>query len=485
MLKRILAFALFASFAVQLRAQNWTTVSAANITDLNQQKLAAGQLCFLGTDQNDTPISFMVGGGGQVLKRQFCATVTNGATATLTVPNPATSSPSGISYRVSVKDSSTGQEVLRYTGVTFSGTSFNLDLYTPNLAGASLAPLSGTTVSGNLGVTGNISATGTIAAANLPATIPGTGSCSGQFVSVLNSGASPTCSTTLNTGAASGAALSLPGGAGGAQSYIDGSGGIVGTGGYVEFTNDASTTTGYGAWLTNNAFWNGASWIQPRGAGTSSHGLTVSNHKDFSFNFAAANGTNNAALTWTEWANLNAGGFNLKTGNYLLNGSQISFANLAGTASQSQVPWAAPGTIGSTTPNTGAFTTVTANTITTSKRFKTAGGTTLASSDFTFTAGWGSTASIGSIVGTDGAFQFVMSSAGTGQTVAPTVTLNFHDGTWTNPPVCSVSGMTGNASVPSWGICSGGPAATSVCFQATFTPSAGSAYGASVICSGR
>jgi hypothetical protein len=479
MKKTLLILALSTCLAAPAWSQNWTTVSAANITDLNQQKLAAGQLCFLGTDQNDNPISFMVGGGGQVLKRQFCATVTNGATATLTVPNPATSSPSGISYRVSVKDSSTGQEVLRYTGVTFSGTSFNLDLYTPNLAGASLAPLSGTTVSGNLGVTGNISATGTIAAANLPATIPGTGSCSGQFVSVLNSGASPTCSTTLNTGAASGAALSLPGGAGGAQSYIDGSGGIVGTGGYVEFTNDASTTTGYGAWLTNNAFWNGASWIQPRGAGTSSHGLTVSNHKDFSFNFAAANGTNNAALTWTEWANLNAGGFNLKTGNYLLNGSQISFANLAGTASQSQVPWAAPGTIGSTTPNTGAFTTATV------KRLFATNGTALSSADFSFSAGWGTTASIGSIGGTDSAFTFLMTSNGTGQSSNPSVTLNFHDGTWTNTPVCIAGGLQGNASTVSWEVQA--PTATRVQITLTnpVTPISASTYGGNVLCIGR
>jgi hypothetical protein len=59
--------------AVCAFAQNWTTISAGNITDLNQNKLAAGQLCFLGTDQNDNPISFSVGGGGQVLRRAFCA----------------------------------------------------------------------------------------------------------------------------------------------------------------------------------------------------------------------------------------------------------------------------------------------------------------------------------------------------------------------------------------------------------------------------
>jgi hypothetical protein len=54
-------------------AQNWTTVTASNITDLNQNKLAAGQLCFLVTDQNDSPISVNIGGGGQNLKRPYCS----------------------------------------------------------------------------------------------------------------------------------------------------------------------------------------------------------------------------------------------------------------------------------------------------------------------------------------------------------------------------------------------------------------------------
>jgi hypothetical protein len=59
------------SVALTVQAQNWATVSATNITDLNQNKLAAGQLCFLATDQNDIPINFNLGGGGQVLKRAF------------------------------------------------------------------------------------------------------------------------------------------------------------------------------------------------------------------------------------------------------------------------------------------------------------------------------------------------------------------------------------------------------------------------------
>ena len=152
-------------------AQNWTTVTATNITDLNQQKLAAGQLCFMATDQNDNPISTGVGGGGQLLRRQYCSQVTaGGLPASFTVPNPANTQPAGVYYRVTVKDSSTGQEVLRYTQVSFSGASFNFDTYAPINLGTP-APLSGNAVTGNLSVSGNVSATGTVTASNIPANI--------------------------------------------------------------------------------------------------------------------------------------------------------------------------------------------------------------------------------------------------------------------------------------------------------------------------
>jgi hypothetical protein len=152
--------------AAMAQAQNWTAVSASNITDLNQNKLAAGQLCFLGTDQNDNPISFSVGGGGQVLKRAFCSPVAAGAVNAFTVPNPANTQPTGVYYRVTVKDASTGQEVLRYTTVTFTGATFSFDNYQPSLPGATLNPLSGSSVTGNLSVSGNLSVTGSASGAN-------------------------------------------------------------------------------------------------------------------------------------------------------------------------------------------------------------------------------------------------------------------------------------------------------------------------------
>ena len=195
MRKLFLAFVFLCVLCGSAFSQNLATVSGANVQDLNGAKLANGQICFLGTDNQDNPISFQIGGGGQALRRQYCAQIAAGVIASFTVPNPAATLPSGIYYRVTVKDTSTGQEVLRYTGVTFAGGTFNFDNYTPVLSGASFAPLSGTSVSGNLGVTGNVAATGTVTGSNIPGTIPGTGSCTNQFVTALNNALAPTCTT--------------------------------------------------------------------------------------------------------------------------------------------------------------------------------------------------------------------------------------------------------------------------------------------------
>lgn len=131
----------------------------------------------------------------------------------------------------------------------------------------------------------------------------------------------------FNVGAASGAAVSIGNATG--LAYIDASSGTSGQGGYFQGTNGADQLSGYSAWLTNNAIFNGTSWVAPRGVGVSSHGLAVSHHKNFSFNFASSPGTNGGAITWTEWANLASTGFNLETGNYLINGVQIAAANLS------------------------------------------------------------------------------------------------------------------------------------------------------------
>ncbi len=159
-------FSLFAfvclslGIALTARAQNLTTVSASNIQDINGSKLAAGQLCFQATDQSDQIISFQIGGGGQALRRQYCSPVTNGVATSFTVPNPANTQPSGTVYRVTIRDSSTGLEVLRYTQVAFTGATFNFDNFAPALPTFTGAA-SNTTV-GNLNITGALSATGSM-----------------------------------------------------------------------------------------------------------------------------------------------------------------------------------------------------------------------------------------------------------------------------------------------------------------------------------
>src|SRR5258708_5572137 len=151
-------------------AQNWATVSASNITDLHQNKLAAGQLCFLGTDRNDNLIRFSIGDGGRSRRHVYCSRVTAGALTAFRVPNPGNTTPAGIHYRVTVKDS-TGKEVLRYAKVTLAGGTFDFDTYAP-IDPRNLTPFRQTTVLGNVTVKGNIVATGTVSGSNILSGVP-------------------------------------------------------------------------------------------------------------------------------------------------------------------------------------------------------------------------------------------------------------------------------------------------------------------------
>jgi hypothetical protein len=151
-------------------AQNVTAVSAAKIQGNDQTLLANGQICFLMTDANDQPISVQGGGGGQVTKAPVCKTVTNGGITTFNILSTTATSPANVGYRITVKDTNTQTIVILDKLVSISGATFNFDNYTPTV-GAVLAPLSGTSVAGNLSVTGNVSATGTVTGSNIPSNI--------------------------------------------------------------------------------------------------------------------------------------------------------------------------------------------------------------------------------------------------------------------------------------------------------------------------
>ena len=109
-------------------------------------------------------------------------------------------------------------------------------------------------------------------------------------------------------------------------------------------------------------------------------------------------------------------------------------------------------------------------------------GTALTSAKFALSAEWGSTASISSVSGTDIAFNVVISATGTGQSAAPTVTVTFANGTWTNPPIFVVCpGQGGNSAFAS-GLGIVTCTATTVAVQATtFTPTVNKLYGINFI----
>jgi hypothetical protein len=163
-------------FCAESSAQNTMTVTASKIQNALGQTLASGQACFQATN-GVAPIGFQAGGGGQVINRAVCATVTSGALSA-TLPNTALTVPANVCFRLTVKDLATNQVVLGTPptakgagpGATgydcvqpsptasswCSGSTCNLDNYPPNLAPVQVvtAPLQPTiTDTGNATVT--------------------------------------------------------------------------------------------------------------------------------------------------------------------------------------------------------------------------------------------------------------------------------------------------------------------------------------------
>jgi hypothetical protein len=118
-------------------------------------------------------------------------------------------------------------------------------------------------------------------------------------------------------------------------------------------------------------------------------------------------------------------------------------------------------------------------------RFRATQGTALTTADVGSLTGWGSTASVSSVTGTDAAFVVAISSSGTGVAANPTFTVTFKDGTWTNPPIVQITRAEGN-----------GPAAPPFIFGVSATqltvggllastPAAGVTYVFHVTCTGK
>lgn len=134
--------------------------------------------------------------------------------------------------------------------------------------------------------------------------------------------------------------------------------------------------------------------------------------------------------------------------------------------------------------NAGSSTVASETTSINAKRYSVDGGTTLVAGDFVLSAGWGSTASTAITVATskDSAAVITVTSSGTGQAANPTVAFTFHDGTWTNVPVCKPiqtggTGIFGDSTVTA-------RSATAYTWQWNATPSAAATYEFTLQCTG-
>lgn len=123
---------------------------------------------------------------------------------------------------------------------------------------------------------------------------------------------------------------------------------------------------------------------------------------------------------------------------------------------------------------TVTYGTITATTQSQGRRF--AGtGTAHVAGDYALSAGWGTTATVSAVSAKDTSGRVTVSSAGTGQTANPTVTLTFKDGTWTTiPNLVAARGELNSPAGSDWMITS--VTATQVVFTFQGTPVAGTTY---------
>jgi hypothetical protein len=127
--------------------------------------------------------------------------------------------------------------------------------------------------------------------------------------------------------------------------------------------------------------------------------------------------------------------------------------------------------------------------VVTAKRYNAHAGTALAASDYAASSGWGTSPTKTAVGGTDQGATFTITAKAT-VSASPTITLTFHDGTWTTVPVIVVSrqDVVAAAAAPGatvtnqWVVTS--VSATAVVFTFNGTPVANNTYGLSFIAMG-
>jgi hypothetical protein len=118
-------------------------------------------------------------------------------------------------------------------------------------------------------------------------------------------------------------------------------------------------------------------------------------------------------------------------------------------------------------------------------RLRATQGTALTTGDVGSLTGWGSTASVSSVIGTDSAFQVSISCSGTGQAVNPSFVVTFKDGTWTNAPFVQITRGEGNGPNAPPFVFSVSATTLQVGGLLQATPIAGLTYSYVITCTGR
>jgi hypothetical protein len=187
---------------------NFTTVTGTKIQDIGGTLLAAGRIYFKPVDINGNPVSFRVGGGGQVISRAKSVVVTAGAFS-IDLADVSLTNPAFVGYRVTVKDTATGEMVLGYkpdraTGYEFfqpTGATYDFDTFVPNFISGPSTLMPGP--SGAPGTPGAAGGDGYVNT-NVDAAIP--------FGNSAGSGASANAALTAAIAAYAGQTLVVPNG---------------------------------------------------------------------------------------------------------------------------------------------------------------------------------------------------------------------------------------------------------------------------------
>lgn len=132
-MRRIFAVTCFLACSTLASGQAYTTITATNVTVDNGSGTAVNppagsSLCFLGVNSAGAAITYTPSGGSPV-SGTVCQTLTSGGalTGTLQVANPATATPLGLYYTITVIDGSTTYLTIPIT--TVSGTTWSFDTF--------------------------------------------------------------------------------------------------------------------------------------------------------------------------------------------------------------------------------------------------------------------------------------------------------------------------------------------------------------------